>query len=299
MTGCERLFGTPWEMALKINEKVLEETGIRSRIGIGENPLQAKMACDRFAKKNQQGIFELSSQNYAHFCWPLPIRDLFGVGSRMERHFQWIGILTIGDLAKRSKDSIKKRWGINGEVLWLNAHGIDYSTIEAEQTDERKGVGHSMTLPRDYQEQKEIKVVLLELTEEVCRRVRRLGKVGKVVGVYCRGTSFENPTGFYRQKKMQDPTAITMEVYGYVLELFEMYWDRKPIRAAGVSLYDLVMPKEVQLNLFRDRTKEMVLNNVMDEIRERYGTTSLFRASSLADGSQLFDRANKIGGHEA
>jgi DNA polymerase-4 len=299
MTGCEGLFGTPWEMALKINKKVLEETGIRSRIGIGENPLQAKMACDQFAKKNQHGIFELLSQSYANYCWPLPIRDLFGVGSRMERNFHWIGIFTIGDLAKRPRDAIKKRWGINGEVLWLNAHGIDYSNIETEQTDERKGVGHSMTLPRDYKKQKEIEVVLLELTEEVCRRARRLGKVGKVLGVYCRGSGFETPTGFYKQQKMMEPTAATMEVYEYVLRIFEFFWDRKPVRAVGIGLDDLVTPNEVQLNLFRDRIKEMTLNSVMDKIRERYGSTSVFRASSLADGGQLFDRANKIGGHEA
>ena len=62
--------------------------------------------------------------------------------------------------------------------------------------DIRKGVGHSITLPRDYRSKKEIEVVLLEITEEVCRRARSLSKVGRVVNVYCRGADFDFPTGF-------------------------------------------------------------------------------------------------------
>lgn len=87
MTGCQKLFGPPEKMAGLIIKKVREETGINCRVGIGENPLQAKMACDRFAKKNKDGFFRLSHENYAYYTWPLPIRDLFGVGFRMERNF--------------------------------------------------------------------------------------------------------------------------------------------------------------------------------------------------------------------
>jgi len=141
---------------------VWQEIGIRCRIGIGENPLQAKMACDRFAKKNTEGIFRLTHENYAEFTWPLPVRDLFGVGSRMERNFLNIGIRTIGHLAALPRGDLKRRWGVNGEILWLNAHGIDYSRIEPRCGKEtRKGVGSSMTLPRDYRSSKEIEVVFL------------------------------------------------------------------------------------------------------------------------------------------
>lgn len=119
MTGCERLFGSPEEMAGRMIKKIWEEIGIKCRVGIGENPLQAKMACDRFAKKNKTGFFRLSHQNYAHYTWPLPIRDLFGVGARMERNFFNIGVRTIGHLAQLPKEDLKFRWGVNGEILSL------------------------------------------------------------------------------------------------------------------------------------------------------------------------------------
>ncbi|PKM82107.1 MAG: DNA polymerase IV [Firmicutes bacterium HGW-Firmicutes-13] len=299
MTGCEKLFGTSKDMALSINRQVLKETGIRCRVGIGENPLQAKMACDRFAKKNEEGIFELDYENYAHYTWPLPIRDLFGVGFRMERNFYRRGVRTIGHLAGMPKQNLKRLWGINGEILWLNSHGIDYSTIHTKSTQERKGVGHSMTLPRDHADEGEIKVVLLEITEEVCRRARMVRRVGKVVGLYCRGADFNNPTGFSRQKKLSEPTAVTMDVYLAVIKLFDTFWDRQPVRAVGISLSQLIDDRYVQLSLLEDKEKKIALSRAVDQVRERFGPTSLFRASSLTPGGQLFNRAARIGGHEA
>ena len=301
MTGCQKLFGPPEKMAGLIIKKVKEETGINCRVGIGENPLQAKMACDRFAKKNKDGFFRLSHENYAYYTWPLPIRDLFGVGFRMERNFFNIGIRTIGHLAALPREDLKRRWGINGEVLWLNAHGIDYSMIEpwGDAKDSRKSVGHSVTLPRDYRSREEIQIALLEITEEVCRRARKLGKVGCVVNVYCRGADFELTTGFSKQIRMSEPTAITMDVYANVLKIFNAYWDCRPVRALGVALSGLMDFREIQLSLVDQKEKKIALSKAMDYIRSRHGLTSLFRLSSLAPGGLLFDRANKIGGHEA
>ncbi len=301
MTGCERLFGSPEEMARLMIKNIREETGLTCRVGIGENPLQAKMACDCFAKRNREGFFKLSYQNYAQHIWPLPIRDLFGVGRRMEHNFFNIGVRTIGHLAQLPRENLKWRWGVNGEVLWLNAQGIDYSTIKppGDEKDNRKRVGHSITLPRDYCSKKEIEVVLLEITEEVCRRVRAWGKAGRIVNVYCRGADFDFPTGFARQLKMPAPTAITMDVYAYVLKLFHLHWNRQPVRALGVSLAGLLDWHEIQLSLVEPQEKKIALSKVMDSIRNRHGPLSLFRSSSLTAGGMLFNRATKIGGHEA
>lgn len=300
ITGCEKLWGDPETTALRIIDKIWETIHIRCRIGIGENPLQAKMACDCFAKKNGKGIFRLSRKNYADYTWPLPIRNLFGVGNRMERNLFNIGVRTIGHLALLPREKLKARWGINGEILWLNAHGIDYSTIKPPGGEEhRKGVGHSITLPRDYRRKEEIDTVLLEITEEVCRRTREFNKVGRVVNVYCRGADFDLPTGFSRQKRLPEPTATTMEVYPFARKVFYDHWDRRPVRTLGVSLTGLMDFKELQLSLLEDKEKKVALSRAMDLIRNRFGIISLFRLSSLTPGGQLFNRANKIGGHEA
>lgn len=299
LTGCEQLFGGPRETAAAMIKRVWEETGIRCRIGLGENPLQAKMACDRFAKRSPELFFELNHANYVRYTWPLPIGDLFGVGHRMVRNFQRMGVRTIGHLAGLERKALARRWGVNGELLWMNAHGIDYSKVEPGAAAPQKGVGHTATLARDYARQEEIEVVLLEMTEEVCFRARALGKMGCVVHVYCRGADFDYPTGFSRQKRLPEPADAAASVYPQVLKLFRLHWDGRPIRAVGLSLSGLVERRPLQLSLVGDRERQEALNRAADDIRERFGKTSLFRAVSLTSGAQLFHRAGKIGGHEA
>ena len=222
LSGCEGLWGEPAEAARRILRQVREETGIRCRIGLGESPLQAKMACDRFAKKRADAFFELNSDNYAAHVWPLPIGDLFGVGSRMKAHFKRMAVRRIGDLARLPREIPRRRWGVNGLLLWLNARGIDYSTLQPGEAAERKG---SVTAPpcRGITPPREIETVLLELTEEVCFRVRALGKRGTTVHVYCRGADL-HPTGFSRQKKLPEPLR-RPEIYPTARQLFHRHWD--------------------------------------------------------------------------
>ena len=299
LTGSEKLLGSPREAAAAMIGEIMVQTGIRCRVGMGENPLQAKMACDRFAKKNKSGFFPLSSETYSGLVWPLPIEDLFGVGHRMRRNFHRIGVRTIGHLAGLPREMMRRRWGVSGEVLWLNARGIDYSTINPGAAEEQKGVGHTATLPRDYRRREEIELVLLEMTEEVCYRVRRQGKIASTVHLYCRGADFDFPTGFSRQKKLPRPAAATPAVYPTVRQLFREHWDARPLRAVGVSLTGLSVFHQLSF-AFSDRARrEEALTGAADVVRERFGKTSLFRASSLVPGSQLFQRADKIGGHDA
>lgn len=299
LSGSTKLYGAPRQAADQLMQKISKETGIRCRIGMGENMLQAKMACDSFAKKRSDAFFELNSNNYAHFTWPLPVGSLFGVGHRMIKNFNRIGVRTIGHLAGLPREMLGRLWGVNGELLWLNAHGIDYSALETSDVPEQKGVGHTATLPRDYRKQNEIELVLLEMIEEVCARTRRQGKVGTTVHLYCKGSDFDHPTGFSRQKTLPEATANAMKIYPFVLDLFRRHWDRRPVRAVGVSLSGLTPFRQLQLDLNNGYEKAETLATAADQIRGRFGKTSLFRGASLKTGAQLFDRAGKIGGHDS
>lgn len=300
LTGSEKILGSPRETAAAMIGKIWTETGIRCRIGMGENLLQAKMACDCFAKKNADAFFELNNTNYTAFTWPLPIGSLFGVGHRMERNFHRIGVRTIGHLAGLPREMLRRRWGLNGEILWFNAHGIDYSTVGTQNAvPEQKGIGHMATLPRDYRKQDEIELVLFEMIEEVCFRTRQHGKIGATVHLYCKGADFEHPTGFSRQKKLPEPTASSIRIYPTVLQLFRKHWDRTPLRAVGISLTGLTGHRQLQLFLSDRSRREEALVMAADQVRERFGKTSLFRAASLTPGAQFFLRAGKIGGHDS
>ena len=297
MTHTLHLFGSPEETACLIQKKIMDATGVHTRVGISYCKAMAKMACDNFAKKNAAGIFRLTRDNLENTLWPLPVDKLFMVGTRMARHLLHMGIRTIGDLARTPLSRLRRRWGVNGEVLWNLANGIDPSPVTPDSHEKQKVIGNQMTLPRDYRTAEEIEVVLLELTELVCRRCRGHGVMGSVVAVSCTGADFELPGGFYRQTALPDPTNVTNQVYRAVRSLFHRHWDGMPVRKVGVSVSGLVSGGVYQLTLFEDTEKYRMLERATDAVKDKYGETAIMRASSLLSSGQARDRSDKIGGH--
>lgn len=306
ITGSQKLFGSPLEIARAIQEEVRNDTGVYTRLGISYSKVTAKMACDLWAKKNETGVFTLSKELLSEKLWQLPIGKLFMVGSRMTAHFTAMGLATIGDVAQTPlatlKQMMKLKFGkncdIDAELYWRIANGIDDSPV-SPYTHETppKSVGHQMTLPRDYRKLEELKVVLLELTELVCQRCRSLGFMGFVVSVGCQGADFDRPTGFYRQMKMADPTNVTNQVYAAVVKLFKKHWEGLPVRKVAVGLSQFSSEEEYQLSLFDERDRFRTLEKTTDALKEKYGNTIIMRAVSATEAGQAMDRAGKIGGH--
>ena len=82
--------------------------------------------------------------------------------------------------------------------------------------------------------------------------------------------------------------------------LFRQFYDGTSlIRRVTVSLTNLQADQETQLDFFNERHKYKDVDYVMDYIRDRYGTTSILRASSYSSAGIIFDRSKKIGGHYA
>ncbi|MCG7407583.1 DNA polymerase IV [Paenibacillus sp. ACRRX] len=300
------IFGDPITIAKTIQQRVMMQTGVRIRIGISTNKILAKIATDIWAKKNKTGIFTLPPSDITTTLWKEPVHKMFGVGSRMSKHFAKLGMVTIGDIATtplpQLKDKFRARFGkqsdIHAEVMWRTANGLDDSPVTPSTFHTPpKSIGHMMTLPRDYAVSAEIDTILLELTEEVCRDCRLKGYMGWVVTVSCMCSPYESPTGFSRQMKMPDPTNNTNKVFETVKKIFYQYWDHMPVRRAGVMLSTLVDDQHYQLTLFEDQEKTRALDKVTDTIKERYGSAAIVRASSLTGAGQALERSIKIGGH--
>ncbi|WP_017472321.1 DNA polymerase IV [Amphibacillus jilinensis] len=297
VTGSLHLFGSKQAIAQAIRDEIFDAIGVEARVGIGPNKALAKMACDQFAKKNKTGIAELNQSNIKALLWPLPVDALFGVGHRMNTHLVKMGLHTVGNLACYPVDWLKKRWGINGEVLWRLANGIDPSPVVPKTHQTQKAIGHHMTLPHDYQREADIKVVLRELSEEVARRVRRQDYLGMTVSVNLQSHRFGSKEGFNRQLALTEPTQLSSKIYQAAVILFSRHWEGYPVRGIGLTLSKLVPKSTQQLSLFDEPQAEEDLSRIMDLLKERYGLTAIMKASSLLDAGQAKARANKIGGH--
>lgn len=276
VSGCEKLFGNPLEIAKKIQNKVMHEAGIPCSIGIGANKLCAKQAADF---KKPMGISTLWPHEIKEKLWPLPVKELFGVGSRLERRMHLLGIKTIGDLANFDTRILKSRFGVVGLYLWRCANGIDDGPVDPYSLDTAKSIGHQLTLPRDYTGFEEIATAIFDISELVGARVRAGKYIGRTINLNLRDSDL-----FYYSwsRTLREPTDLTEEIYQAAVTLMTDVWPQwRPVRMVGVSLSNLVPKSAVQLECFSKREKMGTINAVVDVLRESYGKNCVLRGRSL------------------
>lgn len=276
VTGCQGLFGAPVEIARQLKERIRGEVGVVCSIGIGPNKLLAKMAA---GLQKPDGLTVLEETDVHQRLWPLPVRELFGVGHRYEHHLARLSIRTIGDLAQFPRESLKRRFGVVGETLWWCANGVDHSPVDPQSLDVVKSIGQQITLPRDYRGP-EVEVVLLELADLVGERVRAGGYAGKTVVLSLKDTSFK---WLSRMQTFRRYTNLTNDIYRGARELLERHWPpRAPVRMVGVALANLVSHQGgEQLTLFGEQERMRRMEAAGDAVRRRFGERAIFRAVSL------------------
>ncbi|WP_206922925.1 DNA polymerase IV [Alicyclobacillus suci] len=292
------LFPDPIEAARKLQAKIWDTFRIRCRIGLGPNKWVAKMTNAK-AKKTPGGIVWWTESDIPTKLHPLRVEEMWGLKRRAETLRREFKADTIGDVARIPVGQLRARFGVWGDVIHRWANGQDISEINPNSYHApHKGFSHRTTLPRDFYERSEVAVVILELLDEVCYRLRRANQVGRRVGL---GLTYERMEGgFWKAKTLSRHTNSPEELYPELLALLDRYWDtRSGVRAVSVAVDMLQFTDALQLSLFDDVPKRKALYATVDKIHERYGETALMRAVSLTKAGQLRDRSAKIGGHYA
>jgi len=285
LTGCERLLGTPLAIAHRLKARLRQEVGVTCSMGIAPNKLLAKMAAEM---QKPDGLTILDYPDIPARIWPLPVRDLFGVGIRTEEKLHGLGIFTIGQLAAYPAELLESKFGVIGLVLHLSARGIDHSPVDPHSLDTAKSIGHQITLPRDYSRHEEIEVVILELAELVARRARQGGYGGRTVTLSLRDNHFDD---LIRTCTLTGYTNLPEDIREAAVRLLRKHWPRGArARLVGVSLGGLVQGASLQLDLDGRREKLLRLARSCDYIRDRFGEGSVFRAASLTAAGVIHER---------
>lgn len=277
-TGMEKYFGSPVEAAYKIKNRIKQELGFTVNIGISTNKLLAKMASE-FDKPDK--VHTLFKHEIPKKMWPLPVEELFMVGKATVSKLHAKNIFTIGDLASTDPEFLKYWLKSHGLLIWQYANGIDYSTIRNE-IQELKGIGNSTTTAFDVDDKKTAKMILLSLCETTAMRLRNSKKCCQIVCISLKDFKFNN---FSHQKRLDMPTDCTNKIYKKASELFDEMWDGQPLRHISVHLSELCDSNFYQLSIFEnDIQKHKVLDKTIDEIRLKYGSSSVMRSCFLHSG---------------
>jgi DNA polymerase-4 len=282
VTGSEPLFGPSLEIGRRIKREIRERVRLVASVGVAPNKFLAKIASDL---EKPDGFVVVDPASVQNFLDPLPAGRLWGVGRVTGQVLEQLGVRTIADVRQMPVEVLKQHFGKGGEHIWQLAHGIDERQVIPDR--EAKSISHETTFAADIGERDVLRAWLVELAEQVGRRLRRHNLRGRTVQIKVRFPDFQT---IVRAKTLAEPTDITGEIQRTAAELLEtcLAAATKRIRLLGVSVSGFDGPRQVQASLFpdEDRERESQLDRAADEIRERFGTSALHRGSGLLHGAE-------------
>lgn len=288
MSGTQKIYPDPVKLACEIKDRIRDELGFTVNIGIGTNKLLAKMASD-FEKPDK--VHTLFPAEIPTKMWPLPVRDLLFLGKASEQKLVKAGIKTIGDMARYPEKEIQRLLGEKaGHQLYQYANGIDDSPVRGER-EEAKGYSAETTTEEDIVTYEQAFSLLLAQCDVVAARMRKDGKKCSCVSVTYRMLDFRTRS---HQKKLENPTDVTEEIFAQVKSLLYECWQCQPLRLIGVALTDLTSDDFRQMSLFEnteDREKQKKVDGVVDDIRKRFGNGMIVRGSTMKTADKVARKA--------
>jgi DNA polymerase-4 len=278
--------GRPEEIARALQARIREELQLPCSIGIASNKMVAKIATEVGKSLALRGSDESASGGSnreearppnaltvvpfgeeAAFLAPLPADMLWGVGPKTSARLAALGIHTIGDIAKWPEAELVRLFGENGRDMARHSRGIDDRPIVTER--ETKSISQEITFSKDVREDAVLHKTVREMSAEVGKQLRKNHLAGKTIRLKLRWPDFTTLT---RQTTLSSPTDQDEEIERVALELLKsVRQPGQPVRLIGVGVSGLGQPVR-QLSLWdANPEKQSKLQDVMDELREKYG----------------------------
>lgn len=271
LSGMDKFFGAS-KYASELRQTIINETGLPISCGLASAKFIAKMATNE-AKPN--GFLEVPHGKEKEFLWPLGIEKINGVGKQTEIQLKNMNIYTIEDIAKTPIEILEKEIGKWGESLWRKAHGIGSAEIDTDW--EQKSMSHENTFDKDHNDVEFLHSELVRLTEKTAYSLREDEKLTGCVTVKIRYSDFETTS---RQETI-DYTSLDDLLIAKAKDLFnKSYQKGRPVRLLGVRFSQLI-PFTMQMSLFEDRSEKLNLYKAVDDIKDRFGSKSVTKATTL------------------
>jgi DNA polymerase-4 len=274
--GLRRIAGSPTEIAVKLRHDVLERVGLPISVGVARTKFLAKVASG-VAKPD--GLLVVPPDAELDFLHPLPVERLWGVGQVTAEKLHRRGVTTVGEVALLGEAALVAMLGrATGRQLHALSHNRDPRRV---QTGRRRGsIGSQRALGRAPRSRADLDATLAGLVDRVTRRMRTANRVGRTVVLRLRFDDFTRAT---RSHTMPRSTAHTQTILVALKGLLAGAMptiERQGITLLGISVSNLDNDDAIQLTLPFDRHSD-ALDSTLDELRERFGTAAVTRATQL------------------
>lgn len=271
-------------LARRIKTGIRENVGecLRSSVGIAPNRLLAKLASDM---EKPDGLTVLEGAELPQRLFGLKLRDIAGIGPRMEKRLAMQGVNDIAELcARRPRDAGSAWGGTDGDRLWYLLHGVD---LPSKPTQSRT-IGHSHVLSPSKRGLEPTRLTARRLALKAASRLRRKGYRSRLLILHGK---FEDDKSNWRASvklpATQDSFVVLSALDGLFPRLAAAGAARTGgfrLRMVGVTLAEIEPVAGEQASLFAmldpddplaRETRGLALSRAMDRMNERFGRNAV------------------------
>jgi DNA polymerase IV len=213
----------------RIAAQIREQTGLTCSVGLSESRLLAKITSEL---GKPAGLVVLSRQEALNrFAADSP-GLIPGVGPKTAQKLERIGIATLAELWIPEREELEAAFGPRSGA-WLHARGRLWDETPVTVVRETKSQSTEITFDADVADRAEMETHLVELGEELCRRLAKRDLSGRTIGIKIR---LDDWTNVSRSHTVEEPTNDAAVVVPLALELLRAYDPRRPVRLLGVRV---------------------------------------------------------------
>ena len=267
-------------LAHRIKAGIRAQVGdcLTSSVGIAPNRLLAKLASDMM---KPDGLVILTADELPQRLFDMPLRDIAGIGAKMEQRLAQEGINDIRQLvARRPRDAGTAWGGTNGDRLWYLLHGVDLP----EKPTQSRSIGHSHVLSPGKRGAEPVRLTARRLALKAARRLRRKQMRARLLVLHAR---FEDDKSSWRASAKLPATQDSFVILAALDKLFPQLHAAGrvrrgdfQVRMVGVTLCEMEAVAGEQESLFglldpddplARETRGLALSRAMDVLNEKFG----------------------------
>ncbi|HKY17008.1 MAG TPA: DNA polymerase IV [Microthrixaceae bacterium] len=275
--GLRRVSGSPFEIATRLREQVLDRVGLVITVGVARTKFLAKVASG-VAKPD--GLLVVPPDAELDFLHPLPVERLWGVGPITAAKLHDRGVRTVGEVALIGEQALVSMLGpASGRQLHALAHNRDPRPVRVGRR--RRSIGSQRALGRRPTSAEDLDAAMVGLVDRVTRRMRKADRVGRTVVVRIR---FDDFTRISRSHSIERPTSRTETVLAVARGLLasaQPLIAERGITLVAVAVTNLDDDGAVQLTLPFSKSSGNALDEAVDDVLSRFGKAAIGRAVHL------------------
>ncbi|HEM7934104.1 TPA: Y-family DNA polymerase [Citrobacter koseri] len=275
------------EFGREIRTTVLQRTHLTVGVGIAQTKTLAKLA-NYAAKKWQRqtgGVVDLSNvDRQRKLLAALPVGEVWGIGRRISKKLEGMGIETALDLADTDIRFIRKHFNVVLERTVRELRGEPCLELE-EFAPVKQEIVCSRSFSGRINAYEEMRQAICSYASRAAEKLRGEHQYCRFISAFVKTNPFALNEPYYGNSasvKLLTPTQDSRDIINAATRCLDTIWkDDHRYQKAGVMLGDFFSHGVAQLNLFDDnapRRNSDKLMKVLDHLNTKDGVGTLYFA---------------------